>query len=112
MGALRWSRAPLRLAHDEGGLVVQRIYRIVRQLLFLKSISNGIYAFSLGVLLSIFRVGLAWVVALIGWFLHFVPEVGAIVCVTVLVPLVLLDVRRSWENRWQTIAFTVVGSSR
>lgn len=87
----------------------QRVFTIMRVFFALKAACNLCFAALTWLLLEWLHVDLAIVMALLSFFLGFIPEVGAILAGLLPVPVILLDSRQDMMDRWGKLAWALGG---
>jgi len=97
--SLMWLLQPMRAQ--------KTVFKIVRTYFILKTGCNLVYAILCYLCMVWLKVELGIVVALFCFALAYIPEVGAIVAIILPVPLLILDSRQKWGDRFfQTLACT------
>lgn len=86
-----------------------QIEAIVRRFIFLKTLTNALFAVLVVVLLSLVHVDLAGLFGILSWFLNFIPEIGPFISVALPMPLVMLDSRMPLEERLRVALIVLLG---
>ncbi|CAJ1455890.1 unnamed protein product [Effrenium voratum] len=87
----------------------QAVFSIVRTYFMYKAFCNTVFGACVWCLLTWLRCDLAMVVAVMCFFLGFIPEVGSVISVVVPVPILLFDSRVSLEVRATNVLTMAVG---
>lgn len=77
---------------------------IFRRYLFLKGSSCIVYGISVGTMLKLLRVELALLFGVMSFFFSFIPEVGALIALSLPIPIILFDSRLETPFLTATIA--------
>jgi len=80
---------------------------IFRRYLFLKGSACIVYGISVGTMLKLLRVELALLFGVMSFFFSFIPEVGALIALTLPIPIILFDSRL--EAPFLTAAIATLG---
>lgn len=85
-----------------------QVEAIVRRFIFLKTLTNAMFAICIVLLLWTVKVDLAGLFGVLSWFLNFIPEIGPFISIALPMPLIMLDSRMSVDGRLR-VSLIVLG---
>eukprot|EP00746_Dinoflagellata_sp_MGD_P161066 gnl/MRDRNA2_/MRDRNA2_88091_c0_seq1.p1 gnl/MRDRNA2_/MRDRNA2_88091_c0~~gnl/MRDRNA2_/MRDRNA2_88091_c0_seq1.p1 ORF type:complete len:450 (+),score=68.78 gnl/MRDRNA2_/MRDRNA2_88091_c0_seq1:80-1429(+) len=97
------------LCQPPKGELPGQIEAIVRRFIFLKTLTNALFAVCVALLLWMLDVDLAGLFGLLSWFLNFIPELGPFISMALPLPLVMLDSRMRVDERLRIVLLILVG---